>query len=89
MFLQSNAQHIPRVQGKRLDKKRRGAGRHKGLSYFLYHLLTNTFTAIPFHHVKHCKQANDNSFTKASQRAEQNVLSAASWRGKKHYCLFK
>lgn len=93
MFLQSNAEHIPHLQGKNKEKKKggggekRGGGRHKGPSYFLCHLLASTFTAIPLHHVKDCKQANNNSASETTVRERHTLscsrgLSAANWGGK-------
>lgn len=58
------------------EKKDSRGGRHKGLSYFLCHLLASTFTAIPLHHVKDCKQANNNSVSETTAR-ERHTL---SWR---------
>lgn len=86
MFLQSNAEHIPPFAGKKQEKEegeKRGKaerGRHKGLSYFLCHLLASTFTAIPLHHVKDCKQANNNSVSETTAR-ERHTL---SWRSLSH-----
>lgn len=34
------------------ERERRGRKSHLVLSYFLWHLLASTFTAIPLHHVK-------------------------------------
>lgn len=92
---------FPRLQGK--NKKKRveeeekgGGGRHKGPSYFLCHLLASTFTAIPLHHVKDCKQANNNSASETTVRERHTLscsggLSAANWGGKNicFYCPFK
>lgn len=50
------------------EEEKRGGGRHKGPSYFLCHLLASTFTAIPLHHVKDCKQANNNSASETTVR---------------------
>lgn len=91
MFLQSNAEHIPCLKGKNKKKRDRekekgGGGRHKGLSYFLCHLLASTFTAIPLHHVKDCKQANSNSALEATARERRTLsrgLAAASGGRKK------
>lgn len=86
MFLQSNAEHISRLQGKTRGGEREGAkkksrgGRHKGLSYFLCHLLASTFTAIPLHHVKDCKQANNNSVSETTERVQHPL----SWRSLCH-----
>lgn len=82
MFLQSNAEHIPRLQGgkkherKGGEEEKGGGGRHKGPSYFLCHLLASTFTAIPLHHVKDCKQANNNSASETTVR-ERHILSCS------------
>lgn len=73
---------------KRVEKRRKEEGvRHKGLSYFLCHLLASTFTAIPLHHVKDCKQANNNSALETTAREQCTLscsggLSAASWEEK-------
>lgn len=86
MFLQSNAEHISRLQGKTRGGEREGAkkksrgGRHKGLSYFLCHLLASTFTAIPLHHVKDCKQENNNSVSETTERVQHPL----SWRSLCH-----
>ncbi len=53
---------------KRGEEEKRGGGGHKGVSYFLCHLLASTFTAIPLHHVKDCKQANNNSASETTVR---------------------
>lgn len=79
MFLQSNAEHIPPFAGKKHEKRgregeKRGGGRHKGSSYFLCHLLASTFTAFPLHHVKDCKQANNNSASETTVRERHIVL---------------
>ena len=81
MFLQSNAEHIPRLQGKKQGKKggeeeKSGGARHKGLSYFLCHLLASAFTAILLHHVKDCKQANNNSVSETTVREGHTMF----WR---------
>lgn len=99
MFLQSNAEHIPRLQGKNKKKKtggkeeQRGGGGHKGVSYFLCHLLASTFTAIPLHHVKDCKQANNNSASETTVR-EQHTLEVSLPPAEEEenicfYCPFK
>lgn len=80
MFLQSNAEHIPPFAGKKQEKKggekgrKEEGGRHKGSSYFLCHLLASTFTAFPLHHVKDCKQANNNSASETTVRERHTVL---------------
>lgn len=61
-------------------KKKSRGGRHKGLSYFLCHLLASTFTAIPLHHVKDCKQANNNSVSETTERVQHPL----SWRSLCH-----
>lgn len=61
-------------------KKKSRGGRHKGLSYFLCHLLASTFTAIPLHHVKDCKQANNNSVSETTARVQHPL----SWRSLCH-----
>lgn len=81
MFLQSNAEYISpfarEKQKKRVEEEEKGGGgRHKGPSYFLCHLLASTFTAIPLHHVKDCKQANNNSASETTVR-EQHTLSCS------------
>lgn len=78
----SQMQNIfPHLQGKNKKKRgweeeKRGGGRHKGSSYFLCHLLASTFTAFPLHHVKDCKQANNNSASETTVR-ERHIV---SWR---------
>lgn len=76
MFLQWNAEYTPLFAGGGREKEggRRG-DRHKGLSYFLCHLLSCTSAAIPLHHVKDCKQANNNSASETTVR-EKNTLSS-------------
>lgn len=76
MFLQSNTEHIPTFAGEKNPKintgrveDKKGGGRHKGLSYFLCHLLASTFTAFSLHHVKDCKQATQT--TTAHQRPHE------------------
>lgn len=61
-------------------KKKSRGGRHKGLSYFLCHLLASTFTTIPLHHVKDCKQANNNSVSETTERVQHPL----SWRSLCH-----
>lgn len=55
-------------------RRKEEGGRHKGLSYFLCHLLARTFAAFPLHHVKDCKQANNNSTSETTEREQHIVL---------------
>lgn len=74
---------LPRFRGKKTRGNGRsgargggGEGRHKGLSYFLCHLLASTFTAVPLHHVKDCKQENNNRVPGSAVRERRTL----SWR---------